>query len=201
LSKIIVITGAAHGIGKGIALAFVKKGAEVVIADINKKLGQQVAREISALGGRATFFSKPVFTALLRLRRDGGGRRPGHEAAPLGRDAREVLAVLEMDSPLSTKQLKAATGLQGKFRETTYARAMRELWDRFLIVSYGEVEDGAFPSSAIGATKSIFEDLWEAASELSEDEARETLRRVPGETSVWLERERGLFFAKSEVER
>jgi hypothetical protein len=37
---------------------------------------------------------------------------------------------------------------------------MKFLWTRLLIVGVGEVDDGAFPSLAVGATELVFEDLW-----------------------------------------
>lgn len=46
-----IITGAAQGIGKAIATAFVGEGARVVIGDINGERAQQTATELDA-GGR-----------------------------------------------------------------------------------------------------------------------------------------------------
>lgn len=51
--KVALITGAASGIGKEIALVFAKAGAAVAIADINATAAQQTADEIHAGGGRA----------------------------------------------------------------------------------------------------------------------------------------------------
>ncbi|MCL7046028.1 hypothetical protein MKW94_011719 [Papaver nudicaule] len=50
--KVALITGAATGIGKATAKEFINHGAKVVIADIQKQLGQEAATE---LGERATF--------------------------------------------------------------------------------------------------------------------------------------------------
>ncbi len=44
--KIALITGAAQGIGKACALAFIKEGAFVVLSDINDILGQEAARDL-----------------------------------------------------------------------------------------------------------------------------------------------------------
>lgn len=46
--KVAVITGAASGFGRGIADAFVREGAKVVIADIQKEEGKAVARSLGA---------------------------------------------------------------------------------------------------------------------------------------------------------
>ncbi len=48
--KVAFVTGSAQGIGKSIATAFAKAGANVVISDINLELAQQTAKEIGALG-------------------------------------------------------------------------------------------------------------------------------------------------------
>ncbi|MBN3033078.1 MAG: 3-oxoacyl-[acyl-carrier-protein] reductase [Candidatus Saganbacteria bacterium] len=48
--KVAFVTGSAQGIGKAIAAAFAKEGANVVISDINLELAQQTAKEIAALG-------------------------------------------------------------------------------------------------------------------------------------------------------
>lgn len=51
--KVALITGAASGIGKEIALVYARAGAAVAIADINLVAAQQTADEITAGGGRA----------------------------------------------------------------------------------------------------------------------------------------------------
>ena len=104
--------------------------------------------------GRATYFSLELFQCLLRTM---------HEVKPeqnLSRPARELLDTLESDSPLSTKQLKKLTELQGKDNEPTYNKAMKQLFQTLQIVGFGEVDDGAFPSLAVGATQLLYEDLW-----------------------------------------
>lgn len=44
--KIAIITGGAGGIGKGMATAFVKEGATVVIIDLNAEVGNQTIKEL-----------------------------------------------------------------------------------------------------------------------------------------------------------
>jgi 3-hydroxybutyrate dehydrogenase len=51
--KICIVTGAASGIGKEIALTYAREGAKVVIADMNKPAAQATADQITAAGGTA----------------------------------------------------------------------------------------------------------------------------------------------------
>lgn len=55
LNKTVIITGAANGIGRGIALLYAEKGANVVIADIDSAAGEQTAAGIKEQGGNAIF--------------------------------------------------------------------------------------------------------------------------------------------------
>jgi len=125
--------------------------------------------------GRATFFSRPVFRALLE---EVNARAPERT---LSRTARDLLEILEDDSPRSTKALRRSAALEGKARESTYTRALAELWSRLAIVGFGEIDDGAFPSLAVGATRVLFEDLWDEARDpnrATRDEDRAALRRA-----------------------
>ena len=51
--KSAIVTGAASGIGKEIALTFAREGAKVAIADLNKAASDAVAAEIRSRGGQA----------------------------------------------------------------------------------------------------------------------------------------------------
>ncbi len=53
--KVAIITGVASGMGRATAVRFAKKGAAVVVADLNSQAGEQVIAEITAAGGRALF--------------------------------------------------------------------------------------------------------------------------------------------------
>lgn len=148
--------------------------------------------------GRATFFSRKVFVAMLSLLMKAAETRAGVKSGAgfkipterggklrnpvlawgLSPAAQEILSVLEDNSPLSTKQLKKAVGMQGKVFEAQYARATKELFNRMLVVAFGEVDDGAFPSLAIGATQLLYEDLWQEAKRLSMAEAQAMLDHV-----------------------
>lgn len=58
--RIAIVTGSGQGIGKAVALRLAKEGADVVIADIDLEKAQQTAREIRALGRRATAYGTDV---------------------------------------------------------------------------------------------------------------------------------------------
>ena len=51
--KVALVLGAIKGIGKGIALALAKEGANVVVADIEAEPSNKVVDEIRALGRKA----------------------------------------------------------------------------------------------------------------------------------------------------
>jgi len=51
--KSAIITGAASGIGKEIAIIFAREGARVAIADLNKDAAEATAKEIGDGGGNA----------------------------------------------------------------------------------------------------------------------------------------------------
>ena len=51
--KVAIITGAGSGIGRGIALAFAKEGAKVVVNDVHGDNAKTVAKEIKAQGKEA----------------------------------------------------------------------------------------------------------------------------------------------------
>lgn len=51
--KIALITGAAQGIGRAIALRFAKEGAKVSVVDLNLEGAKKVSKEIEELGGKA----------------------------------------------------------------------------------------------------------------------------------------------------
>lgn len=58
--KVAVITGAASGMGKAIALLFAQEGAKVVVSDIQKESAQITVDEIEANGGQAVAIATNV---------------------------------------------------------------------------------------------------------------------------------------------
>ena len=61
--KVIVVTGAAQGIGEAYATGLAAEGAKVVVADINAEAGSQVAKQLEADGGAAMFVPCDVSSA------------------------------------------------------------------------------------------------------------------------------------------
>ena len=51
--KVAIVTGAASGIGKEIAIIFAREGAKIAIADLDQKAADDTAREIDSTGERA----------------------------------------------------------------------------------------------------------------------------------------------------
>jgi len=52
-NKVAVVTGAASGMGKAIAITYGKEGAKVVVSDINIEAANQTVEEIRSTGGEA----------------------------------------------------------------------------------------------------------------------------------------------------
>jgi NAD(P)-dependent dehydrogenase (short-subunit alcohol dehydrogenase family) len=61
--KVVIVTGAAQGIGEAYARALAAEGASVVVADVNTEAGEKVAAAINETGGRAIFVHTDVSSA------------------------------------------------------------------------------------------------------------------------------------------
>jgi len=58
--KVIIITGAASGLGRGAASLLAREGAKVILTDINEVKGNEAAEEIRRDGGEAAFMKLNV---------------------------------------------------------------------------------------------------------------------------------------------
>ncbi len=61
--KVVLITGAASGMGRATALAFARRGATVAVVDIDEAGGRETVDQIAGLGGDAEFFRCDVASA------------------------------------------------------------------------------------------------------------------------------------------
>jgi NAD(P)-dependent dehydrogenase (short-subunit alcohol dehydrogenase family) len=57
---IAVVTGAASGIGRAIAMGYAREGAQVALLDLNEKAAEAAAQEIREAGGQAESFALDV---------------------------------------------------------------------------------------------------------------------------------------------
>lgn len=58
--KVILVTGAAQGIGRGIALRLAKEGADIALVDLKEKGLAKVKKEVEALGRKAATFTADI---------------------------------------------------------------------------------------------------------------------------------------------
>jgi len=58
--RVAIVTGSSRGLGRAIALRFVREGAKLVMVDVNKKRGLTVLEEVKGLGGTGTFVAADV---------------------------------------------------------------------------------------------------------------------------------------------
>lgn len=62
--KVVIVTGAASGIGRATALAFAKEGAKVAVVDIMEKEGEETVKQIKVISGEAFFIKCDVSSEL-----------------------------------------------------------------------------------------------------------------------------------------
>ena len=100
-NNVTLITGAGQGIGEAYAQRFVKEGAKVAVADINREKGEAVAAALRKTGGDAIFVPVDV-SSEDDTREDGagGGRQVGPDRHP-DRQRRDLLRHRQLE-PLAT---------------------------------------------------------------------------------------------------
>lgn len=60
INKVVIVTGAAKGIGRGIAAAYAENGAKVLIADVDTAAGKQTEAELKQTGAHILFVKTDV---------------------------------------------------------------------------------------------------------------------------------------------
>lgn len=123
--------------------------------------------------GRATFFSRAIFVPILALL---GATRA--EVLRRNGTASRIYEELLDNSPQTPRRLRQAADLTGSHNRSDYERGLKLLWEQLVVVGTGEVDEGQFPALAIGATRHVFEDLWEEADGLAPRDAEERCRRL-----------------------
>ena len=58
--KVALVTGAASGIGRAVALVYAREGAQVVVSDVDDRNGQETVQLIRKSGGEAAYFNADV---------------------------------------------------------------------------------------------------------------------------------------------
>jgi len=108
-AKVVIVTGAGRGIGRGEALECAAQGAAVVVAEFDPEAGEEVAKEIVAAGGRAVAV--------------GGDVADAEVADSLVRTAVEEFG-----------QLDAVVNNAGILRDRTVAKLSDDDWDAVIRV-------------------------------------------------------------------
>jgi NAD(P)-dependent dehydrogenase (short-subunit alcohol dehydrogenase family) len=98
-NKVIVVTGAAQGIGEAYARALAAEGASVVVADLNVESGEKVAADIGGLFVRCDVSSHEDAAALVEATVDRFGGIDGlvNNAAIYGEMAFDLLISVDWD--------------------------------------------------------------------------------------------------------
>lgn len=112
--KVALITGSAQGIGRAIAIAMAKEGANIVISDINLELATATAAEIEKLGVKAIAVKMNV-------------------SDPADTDAGVKSAFEKM------RKIDILVNNAGITRDTLFLRMKKEDWDAVLSINLGGV--------------------------------------------------------------
>ena len=91
---------------------------------------------------------------------------------------RLILEAVDVDSPLSTRQVKEACELQGRLNEPQFNKTTKYLWQNLCLIAFGEINDSSFPSLGYASPKILFEDLWVESQKISVAEAEKEIFRL-----------------------
>jgi NAD(P)-dependent dehydrogenase (short-subunit alcohol dehydrogenase family) len=140
--KTAIVTGAAKGIGRGIADRFAEAGASVVIADVDREVGQTAAR---AIGGEFVAVDMSSEADIVRLMQEVIARHGGADILVNNAGIYPFAPALEMAAGLWDKV--QAVNLRGLFLlSREFARAISQRGGGGVIVNIGSI-DSLHPSS------------------------------------------------------
>ena len=125
--KAAIVTGAARGLGKAIALLLAKEGAKVVVTDILEDGGKETAGEIKREGGKAIFIKHDVTSEDSWSKVIGKTLSEFRRLDILVNNAGVMLVKEIADTSLEEWRRLMSVNLDGVFLGTKHAiRAMRE---------------------------------------------------------------------------
>jgi len=167
--KVAIVTGSGQGVGRGIALAFAREGAAVVIAERSEESGLAVAKESEAAGARALFVRCDVTScasidaAVLRTVEAFGGIDILVNNAQVANPA--PIPLMEHDDELVDLCFETGYRATLHFMQACYAH-LKERRGRVINLGSNAGLDGMAGQAAYGANK-------EAIRALSKTAARE----------------------------
>ena len=152
--KVALVTGAASGIGRGIATTFARESAQVIVVDRNRAAGEDAAAEINARGGRAVFEQTVVAEAeQVRSLMERTGARAGTLDALVANAGIMICKTLEETSEEEWDRLHGVN-LRGMFLTIKYGGPLVRR-PGGVILTTGSIDGlyGAPENAAYAATK------------------------------------------------
>ena len=173
-SKVAIITGAASGIGNGIAEFFAERGAKIVIADLNGESGERASEKLIEKGGECLFVNVDVGKSedVRRLMGETVNKFGGIDILINNAGLQHVQPVDEFDE--DKWDLLHTVMMRGTFLCTKYAlpvmRSSPERWGRVINISsiHGQVAS-KFKSAYVSAKHAIVGFTKTVALEVGED--------------------------------
>ncbi len=163
--RVALVTGGAQGIGKAIALALAREGAEVAVTDVNKAGAEEAAQEIAELGGRTWALAGDVSSfdeareMVERVREEAGRIDILVNNAGITRDGLLLRMKEEAWDSVIAVNLKGAFN----FCKAAVPAMVKQRWGRIINMSSvvgamgnaGQVNYAASKAGLIGLTKSL----------------------------------------------
>lgn len=163
--RVALVTGGAQGIGKAIAMALAREGAEVAVTDVNKEGAEAAAREIAVGGGRTWALAGDVASfdeareMVEKVREEAGRIDILVNNAGITRDSLLLRMKEEAWDSVIAVNLKGAFN----FCKAAVPAMVKQRWGRIVNMSSvvgamgnaGQVNYAASKAGLIGLTKSL----------------------------------------------